>query len=221
MRQPPGDAPRLTPRQRAVLDCIRETLRRDGRPPTLREIGVEVGIRSTNGVSDHLKALESKGFIDRASGRSRGLRILEPGGGRVSPTVTRRIPLLGRIAAGLPIHADENVEREIDVTEDLPGLASHRDLFALRVSGESMIGDGIFDGDLIFVAPASDAPQGTIVVALIDDEATVKRYYREDGRIRLEASNPDMGPIHVTAEEGRTAVIQGVVVGVYRRVSAT
>lgn len=221
MRQHPGDAPRLTPRQRAVLDCIREALRREGRPPTLREIGAEVGIRSTNGVSDHLKALEAKGFIDRTSGRSRGLRIIEPGGGHSSPPITRRVPLLGRIAAGLPIRADENVEREIDVTEDLPGLAGHRELFALRVSGESMIGDGIFDGDLIFVTPASDAPQGTIVVALIDDEATVKRYYREAGRIRLEASNPRMGPIFVSEEEGRIAVIQGIVVGVYRRVATS
>ncbi|MFH1533025.1 MAG: transcriptional repressor LexA [Pseudomonadota bacterium] len=210
-------ATRLTPRQRAVLDCIRDALQRDGRPPTLREIGVEVGIRSTNGVSDHLKALEAKGYIDRTTGRSRGLRITEPGGGHATPPVTRRIPLLGRIAAGLPILADENVEREINVTDDFPGLASHRDLFALRVSGESMIGDGIFDGDLIFVTPTSIAAPGSIVVALIDDEATVKRYYPENGRIRLEASNPQMGPIHVTPEEGRTAVIQGIVVGVYRK----
>ncbi len=219
MRQHDGEVPRLTPRQRAVLDCIRDALQRDGRPPTLREIGAEVGIRSTNGVSDHLKALEAKGYIDRASGRSRGLRILDPGGGAVSPTVTRRVPLLGRIAAGSPIRADQNIEREIDVTEDLPGIASHKDLFALRISGDSMIGDGIFDGDLIFVAPASTATPGTIVVALIDDEATVKRYYPENGRIRLEASNPEMSPIFVTREEGRTAVIQGIVVGVYRRVS--
>ncbi len=218
MRQPEGKTPRLTARQRAVLDSIRDTLRRDGRPPTLREIGAEVGIRSTNGVSDHLKALEAKGYIDRASGRSRGLRIIDPNGGPSTLPVTRRVPLLGRIAAGLPIHADENVESEMDITEDFPGLASHRELFALRVSGESMIGDGIFDGDLIFVTPTSTASTGSIVVALIDDEATVKRYYPENGRIRLEASNPEMGPIYVTREEGRTAVIQGIVVGVYRKI---
>ena len=219
-RQPPGSAPPLTQRQRAVLDCIRDALTREGRPPTLREIGAEVGIRSTNGVSDHLKALEAKGYIDRTSFRSRGLRILDPRAGRHSdPAVVRRIPLLGRIAAGSPIQADENVEREIEVTEDLPGLAGHQNLFALNVSGESMIRDGIFDGDLIFVTPTETTPPpGTIVVALIDDEATVKRYFPEkSGRIRLEASNPNMAPIYVSEEEGRSAVIQGIVVGVYRR----
>ena len=216
MRQSEKEPPRLTPRQRAVLDCIRDTLRRDGRPPTLREIGAAIGIRSTNGVSDHLKALEVKGFIDRASGRSRGLRILEPGGGPVTPPSIRRVPLLGRIAAGHPIQADENVEREIEITEDFPGISPTRGLFALRVSGDSMIGDGIFDGDLIFATPADTAPTGTIVVALIDDEATVKRFYPEKDRIRLEASNPAMSPIYVTREEGRTAVIQAIVVGVYR-----
>jgi len=215
----PGDAPPLTQRQRAVLDCIRAAIQREGRPPTLREIGAAVGIRSTNGVNDHLKALEAKGYIDRTSFRSRGLRILDPGGDhRGDPAVIRRIPLLGRIAAGSPIQADENVDREIDVTEDLPGLAGHQNLFALTVSGASMIGDGIFDGDLIFVTPTETLPQpGSIVVALIDDEATVKRYYPENGRIRLEASNPNMEPIYVTQEEGRSAVIQGIVVGVYRR----
>ena len=218
MRQPEGEIPRLTARQRAVLDSIRDAVRRDGRPPTLREIGAEVGISSTNGVSDHLKALEAKGYIDRASGRSRGLRIIDPAGGPAPVPVSRRVPLLGRIAAGLPIHADQNVEREMEISEDFPGLSSHSDLFALNVSGDSMIGDGIFDGDIIFVTPASTAATGSIVVALIDDEATVKRYYPENGRIRLEASNPDMDPIFVTREEGRTAVIQGIVVGVYRKI---
>jgi len=218
MRPHREETRRLTQRQRVVLDCIRDALGREGRPPTLREIGAEVGIRSTNGVSDHLKALEAKGFLVRTSGRSRGLRIIEPEGSPASPSATRRIPLLGRIAAGLPIHADENVDREIEITEDLPGLFGRADLFALRVTGESMIGDGIFDGDLIFVSPASTATPGSIVVALIDDEATVKRYFPENGRIRLEASNPEMGPIYVTREEGRTAVIQGIVVGVYRRI---
>ena len=219
-RHPPSAPPPLTQRQRAVLDCIRAALEREARPPTLREIGAAVGIRSTNGVSDHLKALEAKGYIDRTSFRSRGLRILDPGADhRGAPAVVRKIPLLGRIAAGSPIHADENVEREIEVTEDLPGLAGHQNLFALTVSGASMIGDGIFDGDLIFVSPADTIPPpGTIVVALIDDEATVKRYYPEkSGRIRLEASNPNMAPIFVSEEEGRSAVIQGIVVGVYRR----
>ena len=218
-RQPPGNIPPLTQRQRAVLDCIRAALQREGRPPTLREIGTAVGIRSTNGVNDHLKALEAKGYIDRTSFRSRGLRILDTGEDHHgTPAVVRQIPLLGRIAAGSPIHADQNVEREIEVTEDLPGLAGHQTLFALTVSGESMIGDGIFDGDLIFVTPTEGTPPpGTIVVALIDDEATVKRYYPENGRIRLEPSNPNMEPIYVTREEGRSAVIQGIVVGVYRR----
>jgi len=211
----PSSRSPLTPRQAEVLACIRDALRREGRPPTLREIGAAVGICSTNGVSEHLRALEAKGFLDRAAGSSRGLRLKEA---LPSPEPRRRIPLLGRIAAGRPILADENVEGELEVAEDLPGLSGHRDLFALRVSGDSMIGDGILDGDVIFVAPAAEAPPGSIVVALLDDEATVKRCFPEPDGLRLEASNPAVPPLRVRESDGRRAVIQGQVVGVYRRV---
>jgi len=201
--------PELTKRQTMVLDFIRASIEERGYPPTIREIGTHMGIRSTNGVNDHLKALEKKGYLVRDELKSRALRpadtILEEA----------EIPILGRIAAGTPLLAQENVEDTVRV--DSFFLGNTHQVFALRVVGESMIEDGIYDGDYIFVRKQITANAGQIVVALIEDEATVKRFYPEGDRIRLQPANASMAPIYVRKEDFRQTAILGVVCGVYRR----
>ncbi len=226
----------LSARQQQVLDFIEAFLADNGYPPTLRDIGKALGIKSTNAVNDHLAALERKGAISRDRSRSRGLSVVSgtgpgssartlAGGGPLSragtapalssPTV--RVPLVGRIAAGQPLLAEENLDGHVSVDTKL--IRSTGRLFALRVTGDSMTGDGIFDGDILVVRAQDDASDGTIVVALVEQEATVKRLYREPGQLRLQPSNPAMGPILIREEEGRSAVIQGVVVSVLRRLN--
>lgn len=217
----------LTDRQAAVLDFIRDHIEETGYPPTIREIGDHLGIKSTNGVNDHLKALERKGYLDRQTGKSRALKPLRTRDG--SPIVdpadeanapqrsaeTHSVPVVGRIAAGTPTEAIENTE---DFLEIGPGLVGrNEDLFALQVDGDSMIEDGIFDGDYIFVRKQQTASNGEIVAAMVDGEATVKRFYREEGRVRLQPANESMDPIYIRAEDGRAPQILGRVVGVYRR----
>ncbi|MCK5798682.1 MAG: transcriptional repressor LexA [Deltaproteobacteria bacterium] len=204
---------RLTDRQRQVLDFIHYCIEDRGLPPTLREIGEHMGIRSTNGVNDHLKALERKGYLQRDDLKSRALRT------SASPQLVS-VPLVGDVAAGMPVLAVEHIQETLRMDRSLLGPGSPRsggDLFALRVRGESMIEDGIFDGDYVFVRRGTSAHKGETVVALIDDEATVKRYYPEDGRVRLQPANATMEPIYVSADEGRDLQLLGTVVGVYRR----
>jgi len=232
----------LSARQQQVLDFIERFLSENGYPPTLRDIGAGLSIRSTNAVNDHLAALERKGAIVRDRSRSRGIslpavRAGTPGraagtpgraAGRLGAAAGRppasgpspaprllSIPLVGRIAAGVPLLAEENLDGRILI--DPLFVHTSGGLFALRVTGDSMVGDGILDGDVIVVKAQEDAPDGTIVVALVEDEATVKRLYREEGRVRLQPSNPDMAPICVDEQSGRSAVVQGVVVSVLRR----
>lgn len=212
--------PRLTDRQRQILDVIRGWIDEHGYPPSMREIGQAVGIRSTNGVSDHLKALERKGYLVRTDFKSRALIPVGPDldDSGSTPTDDRdvvAVPMLGRIAAGSPILAVENHDDTVYV--DRFFIGNHDPVFGLRVVGESMIGDGIFDGDHIFVRKRSTARPGDIVVAMIDGEATVKRYYPEGDRIRFQPSNPALDPIYVRARDFRATQILGVVVGVYRR----
>lgn len=203
-------APDLTPRQREVLDFITECIDARGFPPTLREIGSQFGIRSTNGVNDHLKALERKGYLAREDLKSRALRPTH-----AKPVV--QVPLIGRVAAGQPVLAVENVESTFKLDQALIGAAGEH--FALRVDGESMIEDGIFDGDIVFVRPQSNARAGETVVALVDDEATVKRFYPEGKRVRLQPANASMQPIYVDRDDGRDLRLLGVVVGVYRQLA--
>ncbi len=208
----------LTARQRTVLEFIRDSIRRRGYPPTLREIGRALGIRSTNGVRDHVRALERKGYLVRDGVKSRALRPVEPLefvelGGR-----TRRVPLLGRVPAGQPLLADEHLEDTVEIDTVLLGDA--QEVFALRVVGDSMVGDGIRDGDFLFVRKQAVARPGQIVVALVENEATVKRFYPEGDRIRLQPSNPDYEPIFIRREDFRDTAILGVVVGIYRRIAA-
>jgi repressor LexA len=207
----------LTARQELVYKFIQESIRDRGYPPTIREIGVRLEIRSTNGVNDHLKALERKGYITRDDMKSRALRPVTPIHSRTKQpqSQTRSIPILGRIAAGLPLLAQENVEDTVEV--DSFFIGSNKEVFALRVVGESMIEDGIHDGDYIFIRKQVTANRGDIVVALIEDEATVKRYYPEGERIRLQPANSAMEPIYVRRDEFKQTSILGLVVGVYRK----
>jgi repressor LexA len=238
----------LTQRQRDILDFIAASIDRRGYPPTLREIGEHFGIRSTNGVSDHLKALEKKGFLAREDLKSRAMRPVAGGraeggsgdrldgdrlgvdrlgvdrlgvvggtgvGGPRLGQELCEVPVLGRVAAGQPLLAVENVEDTVVV--DRFFIGSSREVFALRVVGESMIEDGIFDGDYVFVRKAPTASRGEIVVAMIEGEATVKRYFPEGDVIRFQPANATMQPILVRQSEFRSVDILGVVVGVYRQ----
>ncbi len=200
--------PKLTKRQQEVLDYIRAYITEHGYPPTLRELGSQLGISSTNGVNDHLKALERKGYLARDEAKSRALVPIDTEDNMVS------VPLLGRIAAGAPILAVEHVEDTVKVDRFFLGNSS--EVFALRVQGESMIDDGIHDGDFIFVKKQPRARPGEIVVAWIEEEATVKRYYPEGDRIRFQPANDNFEPIYVSADEFRETRIIGVVVGIYR-----
>lgn len=227
----------LTPRQQKVLSFIESQIEAQGFAPTIREIGRQLGIASTNGVNDHLKALERKGYIQRQDQKSRTLRVLRPTRSasakpKISASVDLdsllpidgenddliEIPLLGRVAAGVPILAEENFEDTVKVSSFLlgRGASAHR-VFALRVVGESMIEDGIHDGDFLFVKKQPSARAGEIVVAMIEGEATVKRFYPEGDRIRFQPANARMEPIFVEKASFRQTDILGIVVGVYRK----
>lgn len=214
----------ITDRQKEILTFIQRTTEERGFPPTIREIGEEMDIRSTNGVNDHLKALERKGYLTRGEQQSRSLvptkraRMVLGLGAKKSASDANMIdvPLLGRVAAGAPILAQENVEDTVRIDSFLLG-GNGKEVFALRVKGNSMIDDGIHDGDFIFVKKAPSATPGEIVVALIEDEATVKRYFPEGDRVRFQPANKDMEPIYVAKSEFRQTMILGRVVGVYRK----
>lgn len=195
----------LTERQQAVYEFIRDKIRNRGYGPTVREIGEHFDIRSPNGVMCHLKALEKKGLIHREANMSRAIQLAS------EPVEERGLPLAGRIAAGVLHEAIEQDER-IDFGDMFgPG---NRDLIVLRVEGESMIEDQIADGDYVVVDRSRPASRGQIVVALTDEnEATLKRWYPERNRIRLEPANSTMKPIYV-----KNARALGVVVGVVRKV---
>ena len=212
----------LTDRQREILNFIVKETETNGFPPTIREIGEHMDIRSTNGVNDHLKALERKGYLNRGEQQSRALvptkraRLVLGIGKRSADPHMIEVPLLGKVAAGAPLLATENVEDSVKIDSFLLG-GNGREVFALRVKGQSMIDDGIYDGDYLFVRKAPTANAGDIVVALIEDEATVKRYYPEGDRVRFQPANKDMQPIYVSRAEFKSTMILGHVVGVYRK----
>lgn len=207
----------LTKRQEQTLDFIRKSIRDRGYPPTLREIGEHMGIRSTNGVNDHLRALERKGYLRREDMKSRALQVvdtpLEASNDTTDGVV--EVQVLGRVAAGLPLLAEENVIDTVRVDRML--VNGGREVFGLRVTGDSMIEAGIFSGDYIFVRKQSVAERGDIVVALIGDEATVKHYYPEKDYVRFQPANSQMAPILVRATDFRSTMLLGKVVGLYRR----
>ena len=224
----------LTDRQLEVLRYIARQIEDQGYPPTIREIGEALDIRSTNGVNDHLKALERKGFLSRDPVKSRALipttrareaLLGKTSGAQVISLAARsaqrqasrmvEVPIIGRVAAGQPILAEERIEDTVQI--DSFFLGAGRKVYGLKVQGDSMIGDGILTGDYIFVRKQLNAEDGDIVVAMIDDEATVKRVYFEGDRVRFQPSNPRMAPIYVREEDFRSTMILGVVVGIYRR----
>lgn len=209
----------LTKRQSQTLEFIRHSIEERGYPPTLREIGEYMGIRSTNGVNDHLRALERKGYLRREDMKSRALRLVEDHGGeaeaRTSDTELVEIPVLGRVAAGLPLLAEEQIIDSVRV--DRAMVPSGGEVFGLRVAGDSMIEAGILSGDYIFVRKQATAERGNIVVALIGDEATVKYFYPERDYIRFQPANAQMAPILVRATDFRPTMLLGKVVGLYRR----
>lgn len=185
----------LTERQRQILLAIWEMKQSRGYPPTVREIGGAVGLRSSCTVQKHLNALERKGFIRRNTKLSRTIEILEhPDSGVPSARVVH-VPLVGRITAGEPILAEEHITGHFPLPRDWVGEG---ELFLLRVQGDSMIGRGICDGDYVVVRQQPTASDGEIVVALLGEEATVKTFYREADRIRLQPENPEMAPIYTS-----------------------
>ena len=215
----------LTARQRNVLDFVIEYQDERGFPPSMREIGEFFEIKSTNGVSDHLRALEKKGWLTRSGHQSRGLSIVRrPSDGALGslksgngPTAAAMIsvPVSGQVAAGVPLLAVEQIEKTVTIDPSLIGGGGQ--VFGLRVQGRSMIGAGILPGDLIFVRSRPTADNGRIAVVMIDGEATVKRFYREADHIRLQAENPDMPPIVIERDEADSCQVLGEVVGVWRQ----
>jgi repressor LexA len=198
----------ITARQREIYDFIRATIMARGIPPSMREIGNKFGIRSTNGVEGHLAALERRGFISRERGTSRGISI-HPG--EQKPAT---VPLLGRVAAGMPVLSFENWEAQVMVDLSLFSLKSAQNLFALKVKGESMVNAHIMDGDTLLVRAQATAQNGDIVVAMVDGEATLKRYFVEKDCIRLQPENSAMKPLYFDRGDFR---IIGKAVGVIRR----
>jgi len=184
----------LTPRRRQILDCIARTIQHRGYPPTVREIGAQVGLSSSSSVHFHLRALEEAGWLHRDGSLTRALRVSGPGSSERPGPSSSLLPLVGRVAAGQPLFAAENVEQMVPISTELFGEG---DLFLLEVKGDSMIEEGIFDGDLVVIRQQPTAQDGDIVVALLGDEATVKTLYRHEDRIELRPANSRMEPIFV------------------------
>jgi repressor LexA len=216
---------KLTDRQQAVLSYISESIGSRGFPPTLREIGNHLGIRSTNGVNDHLRALERKGYLTREDMKSRTLRPTNMGQPAShmhhvnSDANTVSVPIMGRVAAGLLTEAVEHNGNSVHIDSSLIGTRN-QDVFGLRIAGDSMIEAGIHDGDYVFVRKQPSANRGDIIIALIGDEATCKYYYPEREHIRLEPANASMAPILIPKNDWRTSSVVGVVVGVFRSIAA-
>ena len=201
---------KLTPRQSEILAFIKRCLEDNGYPPTRAEIAQELGFKSPNAAEEHLKALARKGAIEMTPGASRGIRI--PG---FEPAANEEegLPVIGRVAAGAPILAQQNVEDSCKIN---PEFFHPKADYLLRVRGMSMKDIGIFDGDLLAVHTTREARNGQIVVARIDDEVTVKRFQRTGNKVLLIAENPEFAPIEINLEE-QDLVIEGLSVGVIRR----
>jgi len=191
--------------QKRVYDYIVSETQRCGYPPSVREIGAALGLKSTSTVHGHLTRLEKKGYIRRDETKPRAIELLD----REAKKPTVDLPLVGKVAAGTPITAVENIEEVYPFPEELVGAGEH---FMLKVQGDSMIDAGILNGDMVVVRKQNSCENGEIVVAMVDDEATVKSFYREKGHIRLQPHNPTMEPIIV-----ETCTVLGKVIALLRR----
>jgi len=202
---------KLTPTQGKVLDFLRSFLQKNGFPPTLREIASHFGLKGPKAPQKTIAILERKGYLRRIPGGSRAIEIL--GGSPFHAGQILSLPIVGRVRAGEPILAIENIEGYINLDKS---LVSSEDVFLLRVQGDSMIEAHIQDGDFALVKPQPNAENGEIVVALIEDEATIKRIFMKKDLIRLEPANPSMEPIVVRKGEKKISIV-GKVVGIFRK----
>ena len=201
----------LTQKQIEILLYIKSEVQRQGYPPAVREICKGVSLKSTSTVHGHLEKLEEKGYIRKDPTKPRAIEILDKDDGYLlTPKKTLDVPIVGRVTAGGPILAVENIEDTYPVPLE---LVEGHDVFMLKIQGESMINAGILDGDLVLVSEQTTAINGDIVVALIDDEATVKRFFKEKDRIRLQPENQFMEPIYP-----ENISILGKVIGLYRKI---
>ncbi|RWR11656.1 transcriptional repressor LexA [Siminovitchia fortis] len=202
---------KLSKRQEAILTFIKEEVRKKGYPPSVREIGKAVGLASSSTVHGHLARLESKGLIRRDPTKPRAIEVLDQENAAVPAKNAVNLPLVGKVTAGVPISAVENIEDYFPFPEQL--IPSDDQTFILEIIGESMIEAGILDGDYVIVRQQQTADNGDIVVAMTEEnEATVKRFYKENGYFRLQPENSNMEPIIV-----QNVSILGKVVGLYRR----
>ncbi len=198
----------LTTRQAQILSYIKDQIKNTGYPPSVREIGLAVGLKSSSTVHAHLVQLEEKGYLRKDPTKPRAI-IPVPSQEEQSLTQIVSLPMVGQVAAGVPILAEQNIDAFIPVPAELIGSGQH---FLLQVRGDSMIDAGILDGDYLIVRQQADANNGEIVVAVLEDEATVKRLFKHDGYIELRPENPAMQPIMVPR-----AVIAGKAAGLLRR----
>jgi repressor LexA len=201
----------LTKRQKEIFDFIRKHAEKTGYPPTVREIGKAVGLHSSSTVHAHLANLEKIGLLRRDPTKPRAIELLLDKAKKTILPEGSGLPLVGHVAAGEPILAEANIEEYIEIPDVIGGEEGD---YVLRVRGESMVGAGIFAGDYVVVRPAEEAGDGEIVVALLGEEATVKRYFRENDHIRLQPENDSMEPIRSS-----DVSILGRVIGVVRKIS--
>ncbi|MBR4081335.1 MAG: transcriptional repressor LexA [Clostridia bacterium] len=200
MQKPRGD------NQQRILDYIKSEIQAKGYPPSVREIANAVGLKSTSTVHGHLQRLEKRGLLHRDAMKPRAMEVVgDPNFVRNSTTA---VPVVGHVQAGMPILAEQNLEDYVPIPDVMLGNGNH---FILRVHGESMIDAGIMDGDYIIVRQQNEASNGDIIVAMLEDSATVKRFYKEDGRYRLQPENPTMEPIYT-----KDLTILGEVVSLFR-----
>ncbi|MBR1875676.1 MAG: transcriptional repressor LexA [Lachnospiraceae bacterium] len=198
---------KITGKQQQILDYIKEQILEKGYPPAVRDICQAVSLKSTSSVHAHLETLEKNGYIRRDPTKPRAIEILDEDFNLTRREMTN-IPLIGEVAAGMPILAEQNIVNYFPMPAD---MAPNAQCFALKVKGESMINIGINDGDYVFVKQCSSADNGDLVVALVEDSATVKNFYKENGHIRLQPQNDNMEPIIVD-----NCRILGKVFGVFR-----
>ena len=199
---------KITPKQQEILDYIKQVTLQRGYPPAVREICDAVRLRSTSSVHAHLETLEKNGYIRRDPSKPRAIEVIDDSFQMVRQEMTS-IPIVGQVAAGMPILAEQNITGYFPLPMD---MVPNNEVFVLRVKGDSMINIGIMDGDQIFVESCDSVNNGDVVVALIDDSATVKTFYKENGHIRLQPENDSMEPIIVNE-----CLIVGKVFGVFRK----